>query len=197
MESLRKILLDLLLNSIHVSVACSTRRLAWSTGLLPPSRLHLFFIFSLFSLFFLDAIVKKLFLHFTSSSFKVAKVSFSTRFHYFFLWVDDVKIKRSKKYFENEKEIDKKRKRGIRSFNKKEMNIVSISRAHAVALLLEGIEFVDWSSFFQFWWWCSYWLLHVLSLLLFPLFFVSFLLFSHIFSSRCHLSFPFFYFIFT
>ena len=118
MESLRKILLDLLLNSIHVSVACSTRRLAWSTGLLPPSRLHLFFIFSLFSLFFLDAIVKKLFLHFTSSSFKVAKVSFSTRFHYFFLWVDDIKIKRSKKYFENEKEIDKKRKRGIRSFNK-------------------------------------------------------------------------------
>ena len=26
---------------------------------------------------------------------KVAKVSFSTRFHYFFLWVDDIKIKRS------------------------------------------------------------------------------------------------------
>ena len=128
---------------------------------------------------------------------KVAKVSFSTRFHYFFLWVDDVKIKRSKKYFENEKEIDKKRKRGIRSFNKKEMNIVSISRAHAVALLLEGIEFVDWASFFQFWWWCSYWLLRFLSLLLFPLFFVSFLLFFTTFLSRCHLSFPFFYFIFT
>ena len=55
-----------------------------------------------------------------------------------------------KKNILKREEIDKNTRGGTRSFNKNVECRVDLSRAHAVALLLEGIRLIDWFSFFQF-----------------------------------------------
>ena len=76
-----------------------------SSSFSSPSFLNLF---SLFSLFFSMPLFIIVFFIFTSFSFKVAKVSFSMRFFFIFVWLDDVKIKRSKKIFEKKRDRQKK-----------------------------------------------------------------------------------------
>ena len=127
-----------------MSVACFMRRLAWSTApsfLCFSCSLLLLNFFSLSVLtFLLDAIVlllKFFVLTFVLFSFQggdsgafcggsSGKSKFLNLF-YFFL-IDDVK----------EKRLTKIREEKLDFFNKM-LNVVLISRAHAVALLLEGI----------------------------------------------------------
>ena len=164
-----------------------------SSSFSSPSFLN---FFSLFSLFFSMPLFIIVFFIFTSFSFKVAKVSFSMRFFLFLCDWTTSKLKGQKKFLKR-KEIDKKkRERGTWFFNKNveyRVNLKSTllpcfwrrldSSTGPPSSSYSGGVPTGFSVFF-------------LSLL-FPLFFVSFLHFSHNFSfSMPSLVSFFFFFLF-